>query len=712
MSQSSRPSVFVRFGPFEVDFRIGELRKEGRRVGLQEQPFQVLSALLERSGEMVTRAELQKELWPSDTFVDFDHGLNSAVARLREALNDSAERPKYIETVARRGYRFIAPIDPPNLEAPTQTVVAHAAERGSLSPMVRRLIVIPAAVAFLACATWYFVSRHVESSLNAPRVVPLTSLPDQAEGPTFSPDGNYVAFARFANSPEVSGIYVEQIADRHLLQLTKNERDFFCCPMWSPDGRYIAFSRIVKGEHRIYTVSAIGGAERKLFSGPAAHPPLDWSADGRSIAFTRKALDKEAYSLYLISVESLETRRLSEPPGDSQDWGPAFSPDGKQLAFVRMNSDPSDLGDIFLMPASGGEPRRLTFDHAHFPTPPVWTRDGRSIVFSSTRSSSVPTLWRIPVTGGSPTQVPEVGVVTIHPTVSPRGHRLAYEQILFSSSIWSMDLGRSGKKDSGVQVAASKGINRAPEFSPDGQKIAFVSDRSGTKEIWSCGKDGSNLMRVTNFGGAHVPGPPRWSPDGQTITFDSAVGEHNAIFAMNVEGGLPRRLTHEETGNLNPSFSRDGRWIYFASMRSGEWQIWKMPSAGGDAVQITKQGGRAAFESADGKFIYYASAVDRNIWRLELADGHESPLSPEIHVEHWSGWALANNGIFFLDEEFSQHPVVKFFDFSAGSIKDVVRLERRVPWRSWISVSADGKFILYTQQDQEEGNIMLLENFR
>jgi len=704
MSQSSRPSAFVRFAQFELDSRAGELRKDSRRIKLQEQPLQILALLLEHPGQVVTRDELREKLWPSDTFVDFNHGLNSAVARLREALADSAERPKYIETVARRGYRFIAPVD-----APTQTVVAHAAERRSLSPMVRRLVVIPAAAALLACATWFFVSRHVESSLSAPRVVPLTSLPDQAEGPTFSPDGNYVAFARFANSPEVSGIYVQQIADRHLLQLTKNEREFFCCPIWSPDGRYIAFSRFAKGgEHRIYTVSAIGGAERKLFAGPPAHPPLDWSPDGRSIAFTARELDKETYSLYSISVESLETRKLSEPPADSQDWGPAFSPDGKQLAFIRMNSD---LGDIFLMPASGGEPRRLTFDHARFPTPPVWTRDGRSIVFSSTRSG-VPTLWRIPVSGGSPTQVPEVGVVTIHPTVSPRGHRLAYEQILGSSSIWSMALGRIGKKNSGVQVAASKGWNRAPEFSPDGQRIAFVSDRSGTMEIWSCGKDGSNLMRVTNFGVAQLPGPPRWSPDGQTITFDAAVGEHNAIFVMNVEGGLPRRLTHEESSNINPSWSHDGKWIYFASLRSGEWQIWKMPSAGGDPVQISKRGGRAAFESADGKFIYYANAAGRDIWKLDLADGHESPVSPEIHVEHWSGWALANNGIFFLDEESSQHPAVKFFDFSAGSIKDVVRLERPTPWRSWISVSADGKFILYTQQDQQEGNIMLLENFR
>src|ERR1700686_969892 len=147
MSQSSRPLAFVRFAQFELDSRAGELRKDSRRIKLQEQPLQILAMLLEHPGQVVIRDELREKLWPSDTFVDFNHGLNSAVARLREALDDSAERPKYIETVARRGYRFIAPVDAPTLEAPTQTVVAHAAERRSLSPIVRRLVVIPAAVA-------------------------------------------------------------------------------------------------------------------------------------------------------------------------------------------------------------------------------------------------------------------------------------------------------------------------------------------------------------------------------------------------------------------------------------------------------------------------------------------------------------------------------------------------------------------------------------
>jgi hypothetical protein len=137
-----------------------------------------------------------------------------------------------------------------------------------------------------------------------------------------------------------------------------------------------------------------------------------------------------------------------------------------------------------------------------------------------------------------------------------------------------------------------------------------------------------------------------------------------------------------------------------------------MPGEGGEPVQVTKQGGRTAFESADGQFIYYAKTPEREIWRMPLAGGQESPLSPRIHVEHWSGWSVSDNGIFFLGEESSQHPVLKFFDFSATRIKDVATLKRPVPWRSWISASADGRVILYPQQDQEESNIMLLENFR
>jgi len=278
------------------------------------------------------------------------------------------------------------------------------------------------------------------------------------------------------------------------------------------------------------------------------------------------------------------------------------------------------------------------------------------------------------------------------------------------SSIWSIELAKLGKRDARRLVTASGGFNWAPEFSPDGKRIAFLSDRLGRMEVWTCNKDGSDLIQLTNLGGATSAGPPRWSPDGQRIAFDSSIGEHNAIFVMKAEGGLARPLTRDASDNVNPSWSRDGKWIYFTSTRSGQWQIWKMPSEGGEPLQLTKQGGFRAFESADGKVIYYAKAPsDPDIWRVQLSGGQESPVSPRIHLQQWRDWALANNGIFFFRERSAPHPVLRFFDFAKASVGDVATLEKP---GEWISASADGKFVLYHQLDHEESNIMLLENFR
>jgi Tol biopolymer transport system component len=570
--------------------------------------------------------------------------------------------------------------------------------------------------AALSKSEWFSFSHRVDSNLLPPRVVLFTSLStgDRAEAPAFSPDGNQVAFVRRSDSPGVSGIYIKQIGSEHLLQLTKNEheQDWFCCPAWSPDGRYIAFSRYPHNgntvNQTINIVSAIGGAERKLLSQAPAHPPLDWSPDGKFIAFTAKDVDRETYSVFLLSIENLEIRRLSNPPAEYQDSGPAFSPDGKQLAFIRANGE---VGDIFIMAANGGEPRRLTFDHASIPSPPAWTRDGQSIVFSSNRNR-IPTLWRIPASGGEPVQVPQVGAGTVHPSVAPKGYRLAYEQMTGASSIWVAELAKIDSKIPRMKVTASKGQNEAPELSPDGKKIVFESDRLGSMEIWTCDRDGSSLNQLTHLGGPQSLGPPRWSPDSQRIAFDSTLGEHNAIFVINAEGGVPRQLTHEATGSRNPTWSRDGKWIYFSSIRTGEWQIWRMPSEGGDPVQLTKHGGQVAFESADRRFIYYWKMPDAGIWRMGIDGGQETPLAPQVHPRSWGDWALVDRGIFVLSEGTAGRSVMRFFDFATTRVKDVVFLAQPVGANSWISASADGEFVLYRQDDQDESNILLLENFR
>lgn len=698
-----------------MDLRAGELRKEGRKIRLQEQPLQILALLLERQGEAVSREELRTKLWPTDTFVDFDHGVNSAIARLRGALHDSAERPKYIETVGRRGYRFIGTIEEQvDVVPPTSGSVATNHQQPKQSVVRPKLLPVFLGVGLIASGAWLYSSRRAEVNLPPLRVVPVTSLPDRAECPAFSPDGNHVAFARHTDLPGLSGIYIQQVGSEHLLQVTKDKTD--SCPAYSPDGRTLAFSRYGDQEHSIYLASTLGGAERKLHSGMPSWPPLDWSPDGSLIAFSVAQPAHNSYNLSLLRVETLESHELSEPPAGYQDWGPTFSPDGKRLAFVRANGNLSK-SEVFIMPAAGGSARRLTVDNAWITSPPSWTRDGKSILFSSTRSG-LPTVWRIPSAGGIPVQVTQIGVKAIGPRVAPAGYGLAFEQDMGSSSLWTLELNNGGKKNLRRQVTASKGRNRDAEISPNGAKIVFVSDRSGNEEIYVCDEDGSNLLQLTNFGSPQTterprsPERPRWSRDGQKIVFSATVGEYATVFVMQANGGLFRRLSNQASDNLNPSWSRDGGWIYFTSNRTGQWQIWKMPSEGGQAIQVTRGGGFAALESADGKSIYYAkTASEPDIWRMQLEEHQEGAVSPRLHTEQWTGWALTDHGIFFVRGGPTEGKIVRFVDFATAHVAEVAALEKQ-SWPLSITSSADGAFVVYQQADLDTSNIMLLENFR
>jgi DNA-binding winged helix-turn-helix (wHTH) protein len=221
--QVARPApAVVRFDAFEVDLQAGELRKDNRRIKIQEQPFRVLSLLLERVGRVVTREDLREKLWPADTFVDFDHGLNSAVARLREALGDSADEPRYIETIAKRGYRFVAILD----QAPPTTAenipVAPVMNPGASGNRASGKIWIGATfffALFSAAAIWALYRPNADSQLSRIEVVPLVGLKGYQATPAFSPDGKLVAF-RQSDGARNTGIYAAAVGGEKSLQLT------------------------------------------------------------------------------------------------------------------------------------------------------------------------------------------------------------------------------------------------------------------------------------------------------------------------------------------------------------------------------------------------------------------------------------------------------------------------------------------------------------
>ena len=265
MASTVGPGCF-QFGTFELDVRSGELRKAGVRIGLQEQSLQVLRLLLERPGDLVTRDELRQRLWPNGTFVDFDHGLNAVINRLRETLGDSADSPRFIQTVPRRGYRFIAPVDGARVDArtedPASLAVLETALPGkrttALLPWIAGATIITVSLLLVIAATW-LLRRTPLSTAPPPRVVPLTRLAGTEAWPAFAPDGEQVAFAWSGENYDNTDIYVTLVGSTGVRRLTTDPADDYA-PSWSPDGRRIAFLRRTGNAARIHVDVGAGWA--------------------------------------------------------------------------------------------------------------------------------------------------------------------------------------------------------------------------------------------------------------------------------------------------------------------------------------------------------------------------------------------------------------------------------------------------------------------
>ena len=748
----------ARFGPFEVDLHTHELWKFGTRLKLIGQPFEILAVLLARPGELVTREELRTRLWSSDTFVDFNHGLNAAVNKLREALSDSAENPRYIETLPRRGYRFMAAVEwtgsgnvEPHAPGPDRVLlvaepsftagnspvemVAEVPDPKVQSPRRSLRYGIAAAAILIMLLGGALLHRLVPGQGTGASAHPLVertralfSIYD-TNTPAFSPDGNSVAFYRQHSAVAQAGIYETAVGSDQFVQLTNNDDD--CCPVWSPDGSWIAFSRAHNHQYSIYLVPADGGGEQKLktektlsaSSGAfkltstisverrldtGAYVPrrgeIDWSPDGKSIVFAGPS------GLYVINIETSSVRPVTHAPplSEEEDWGPKFSPDGKTILFVRDHQigHPNEIRTVSV---SGGDWVHIFTEPGKIGSPPYWSDDGKSIVFSSNRTGHS-ALWRVAVDSpDSAVQISTAGPAW-DPAVSRRGYRLAFERLQRSLSIWQLDLSNPEEKHPYLVVSGTSDTDQGPgpQFSPDGKKLAYMSDRSGTIEIWISNRDGSSPFQLSAVGGA---GTPRWSPDSQSVVFDVGTPDGSKVVNMNLHGGAPRILT-PEFHNVCPSWSRDGKWIYFASPRSGDWQVWKVPADGGAALQVTLHGGHAALESLDGTFLYYAknSQPEPEIWRVPVGggSGEEKPM-PLVRPGTWASWQVVEEGILFVGPALGHQAVLSFYDFAKDRTTTVALLDR-IPF--WLGATPDGETVAFDQPGQEQAQAMLIENFR
>ena len=346
---------------------------------------------------------------------------------------------------------------------------------------------------------------------------------------------------------------------------------------------------------------------------------LDWSPDGEYLAVPDKSQPEEPFHIALIRVKDGPGPSVTLPPDKIiGDLSPAFSPDGKSLAFLRAVS--SGVEDVYVAPARGGPPVRLTSDNRNVLSV-AWTPDGRSIVFHRTGAAI-----RCCGVCGHPAANRSASRVSARMPPIRRSRATGAWRTPRSSRTRISGASTPQGKQPPVKVISSTQYDSSPQYSPDGSRVAFRSNRTGSNEIWVSDSSGRIPVQLTRYGGP-LTGTPRWSPDGMNIAFDTRPEGQADIYVVSSIGGVPRRMTSSEYEDVVPSWSANGAWIYFASNRTGAWQVWRVPAAGGAEEQVTTDGGFAAFESPDGRYLYYAKGrAAAGLWRKRLPKGVEEPV--------------------------------------------------------------------------------------
>jgi Tol biopolymer transport system component/DNA-binding winged helix-turn-helix (wHTH) protein len=561
----------VRLGDIEVDLQTGELCRKGHKFTLQGQPFQVLAILLERPGQLVTREELKNHLWPSDTFVDFDHSLNKAVNRLREALMDSAEHPRFIETLPRRGYRWVGPAcqeisTPERLAVPVQmssvaygrSNLAHRRFAPNHFLEARRGMGQIWIAALLAAAVVGGVLFWLERPLPPPRVVNTVQITqDRVPKVGILTDGPRIYINETLGLKQI----LVQAA------LTGGETSVIPTPFASitvydisPDHSRILAADTLGTESGVtnldapfWAVPLAGGTPRRL--GDATGHFATWSPDGRQLAFAKGS------DIYAAQADGTNIRKLSTVSGLA-NWL-RFSPDGTRLRFT-LTRTTDNTSSLWEMGADGSTVHHLLPGWHTVPGEDccgMWSPDGRYYFFVSSISGTG-CVWVLRENAGlfhKSRPVP-VQLTTGPMSFGPFVPSLDGKRLLADGWLLRGELVRYDKNSRQFLPFFSDMSITDLDFSRDGQWVAYVTWPEHT--LWRSRVDGSERLQLTSA--PVLPFLPHWSPDGKQIAYvNTQAGHPYQLFLISAEGGTPRELLSEARQQMDASWSPDGRQIVF-----------------------------------------------------------------------------------------------------------------------------------------------------
>jgi len=717
------PRSSFLFGDFELDLTQRRLSRGLIRVKLQPQPLHVLELLLERAPSIVSRDELRREVWGEHVNVDVEHGLNYCIRQIRAALLDGSAAPRFVETIPRQGYRFIAavrreevkPVASETLNEPLQTLkqvpdAARPSWFGAQKWLFAGYCLLAAAVLFLAGARW---AVRQKTETRPPTMSYVTTYPGDERDPSFSPDGNEVAFSWGGNKDDNKDIYVLPIGSQSPLRLTQDPAPDVS-PAWSPDGRSIAFIRRVGVESAsIILIPALGGPERLLCKIRVAvhvtgfdRGKLAWAPDGKWLVFTNQVSSGE-HALFLFSLETGRVRQVfPQHASGSQENAGVFSSDGRWLAFTRFNGSSAGMllvqrmnpalepvGDPILVPNSGP-----------FPLTPAWDPDGKRLLFID---KSAIKQFRI---GGATDTIYE-GDASLY-GLSVNGSRMIAGHDPEIVDILTIPLRPGGVSPAGpeVPVIRSRSENHMPRFSPDGKHLAFVSNRGGASELWLADANGENQKQLTTLGSRFL-GWPRWSPDSKQIAFHAQIANQEQIFALDVNGGIARQITADRPGSGMPSWSNDGNAIYFTKLIPGQPLLYQVSAAGGKETLLSQGEGEFTVAVPGRDLLLYSKANKLGIFARTVQQDLASDVEEQIvgdYLPPFGGFYPVEDGVYYTSfTSAGMARSFRFYSFATRKSTDIAPVLTKIG--EGLSVSPDRRRLAYCAEQAGNGDLIMLE---
>jgi Tol biopolymer transport system component/DNA-binding winged helix-turn-helix (wHTH) protein len=645
---AANPGV-VRFGLFELDLDSRELRKSGARIKLQEQPFQILALLVERPGAIVTREELQKKLWPGDTFVDFDLSLNSAVKKLRQALNDDSENPRFVETLYRRGYRFIAPVHLADSSHQIQLVESRSGSASLAEPKPIQAGFKPIIVAAVVALLLITVAVWLRPPVPPPRILSTTQITnDNLPKDQIVTDGPRLYFQETVNDHQVlsqvsaDGGEIVQIptpfSNVAVLDLSPTASEIL---VQSFDVENSLMSTTFTGP--LWMVPVPAGSPRRLGNLIAAGAAL--SSDGKNLVFAT------GQDLYLANADASNARKLVSVSGYA--FVPKFSPDRTHVRFSVLDRN---TGSIALWEVAtngrGLQPLLPAWHQAPGECCGDWTPDGKYFLFMAFHASNQ--IWALPERVGflhkstsEPLRVTTGPLNYFSPVPSRDGRRLFVvgEQPRAELERYDASSGQFTPFLSGISAGEL-------DFSRDAQFVAYVTYPEGT--LWRSRADGSERRQLTYS--PLIASMPRWSPDGKRIAFAAATAASSLLklVVISADGGTPQELLPDESGNVDdPNWAPDGDSLIFSrspvwgSANPKDFILGRLDLKNGKLSELPDSSGLFAPRwSPDGRYLSGLTSNQDKLMLMQVDTGKWSELATGQDIEY-PNWARDSQNVFF-----------------------------------------------------------------